>query len=188
MLSFLTWEKKLTCTAHELESSSDWSLTSQRSLGEPTQLPKPLRKRGIASRAAVHVLAVAVIIIVLSLPFIIVEVQRSRHYDDASYHNAGYHPINVLDDFPDPGMVHFNGTWFAYGTDTGTGIANAHVPVATSDDFIVWRRKLGHDALPTLGGWEKAINHWGPDVIQRVSDHLPPQSCTYIDLPPIERW
>ncbi|PKY06390.1 Arabinanase/levansucrase/invertase [Aspergillus campestris IBT 28561] len=93
--------------------------------------------------------------------------QRSRHYDDPSYHNAGYHPINVLDDFPDPGMVHFNGTWFAYGTDTGTGIANAHVPVATSDDFIVWRRKPGHDALPTLGGWEKAINHWGPDVIQR---------------------
>lgn len=181
MLLFFKREKKPTCTAHDLESSSDWSLTPKRSLEEPTQPSKPLTRRRIASQAAAAFLVVVVVILVLSLPFIIMRSQRSRHHEDPSYHNAGYHPINVLDDFPDPGMVHFNGTWFAYGTDTGTGIANAHVPVATSDDFIVWRRKPGHDALPTLGGWERTINHWGPDVIQRVSSHLPPQSCACVD-------
>ncbi|PLN86361.1 hypothetical protein BDW42DRAFT_93757 [Aspergillus taichungensis] len=181
MLLCFNWEKKRSCTAHDQESSSGWSSTTRGGLEEPTRLRK-LFTREIARRAAPPILFAAVLILMISIPFIIERAQRSRQHDDPSYHNAGYHPINVLDDFPNPGMAHFNGTWVAYGTDTGTGIATAHVPVATSDDFIVWRRKLGHDALPTLGGWEKEINHWGPDVIQRVSSHLPPQGCICIAL------
>lgn len=172
MLPFFLGQKKRTCTAHDLKSSSDWDLPPK---GDPTQLPKPLTRRRIPCQIAAAFLAVAVVIVVLSVPVIVMQCQRSGQYDDPSYHNGAYHPINVLDDFPDPGMVRFNGTWFAYGSDTGTGVANAvHVPVATSDDFVVWHRKLGHDALPILGDWEEAINQGAPDVIQRVSSLLPP--------------
>jgi hypothetical protein len=72
--------------------------------------------------------------------------------------------------FPDPGLIEHNGTWFAYGTNPKKKTADTiHVPVATSTNFVNWTLHEGYDALPTLGGWEKEVNHWAPDVIQRVS-------------------
>lgn len=67
-------------------------------------------------------------------------------------------------DFPDPGFVKGpNGLWYAFGTN-GNG---KRVQVATSPDFKTWTL-LDVEALPTLAGWETEVDHWAPDVIQRV--------------------
>lgn len=71
----------------------------------------------------------------------------------------------VIDsDFPDPGFVGTpEGTWYAFGTN-GNG---KRVQVATSPDFKSWTL-TDKEALPTLAGWETEIDHWAPDVVQRV--------------------
>lgn len=85
-----------------------------------------------------------------------------------SYSRKSNAPLFALNDFPDPGLINHNGTWFAYGTNPQKNNATCvHVPVATSTDFLNWTLFDGHDALPTVGGWEMKINHWAPDVIQR---------------------
>lgn len=67
-------------------------------------------------------------------------------------------------DFPDPGFVKgHDGLWYAFGTN-GNG---KRVQVATSPDFKTWTL-LDREALPTLAGWETEVDHWAPDVIQRV--------------------
>ncbi|PWY71830.1 endo-arabinase [Aspergillus sclerotioniger CBS 115572] len=66
-------------------------------------------------------------------------------------------------DFPDPGFVQADdGTWYAFGTNGN----NRTVQVAKSSDFKTWTL-LDKEALPTLAGWETAIDHWAPDVIRR---------------------
>lgn len=78
----------------------------------------------------------------------------------------GRGPWLALDtDFPDPSFVKGNdGLWYAFGTN-GNG---KRVQVATSPDFYSWTL-LDKEALPTLAGWETSVDHWAPDVIQRVS-------------------
>jgi hypothetical protein len=90
--------------------------------------------------------------------------------EDSSYRSEANRPVFALMNFPDPGLIEHNGTWFAYGTNPKKRNADTiHVPVATSTNFVNWTLHEGYDALPTLGGWEKKVNHWAPDVIQRVS-------------------
>lgn len=90
--------------------------------------------------------------------------------EDHSYHLEENRPIFALHNFPDPGLIQHNGTWYAYGTNPRKkNLSSIHVPVATSTDFVNWTLHEGYDAMPTLGAWEKNVNHWAPDVIQRVS-------------------
>lgn len=90
--------------------------------------------------------------------------------EDHSYYLEENRPVFALVNFPDPGLIQHNGTWYAYGTNPKKKNPHTiHVPVATSTDFINWTLHEDYDAMPTLGTWEKKVNHWAPDVIQRVS-------------------
>ncbi|PGH09974.1 hypothetical protein GX51_00240 [Blastomyces parvus] len=84
-------------------------------------------------------------------------------------------PRKVMANFPDPGLLEYNGTWYAFGTnptanDDGTEF---HVPIAMAvggDDggfFGEWVH-TGRDALPEVAMWETRRDHWAPDVMTRA--------------------
>jgi beta-xylosidase len=64
-----------------------------------------------------------------------------------------------LDNFPDPGVIRDQDTWFAYGTNN----AAANVPVLKSTDLVHWSG--AGDALPEVGKWATKGNTWAPEVI-----------------------
>jgi beta-xylosidase len=67
------------------------------------------------------------------------------------------------ENFPDPGVIGADGTWYAYGTnDTAT-----NVPVLTSTDLVAWTP--AGDALPEVGGWASRGNTWAPEVIRTAA-------------------
>src|SRR5690348_5810079 len=65
--------------------------------------------------------------------------------------------------FPDPGVLHEGGTWFAYGTNNAT----QNVPLLTSTDLVHWTE--AGDVLPTVGRWATPGNTWAPEVIRSQS-------------------
>ena len=112
-----------------------------------------------------------IIILVVTLP---IELHPRDPPDDPSYHDEANRPKRVLDNFPDPGLLRINDTWFAYGTNAETNDTEVpNVAVATSHDFINWTRLADPEILPFSGEWEDDDNHWAPDVIQRVSTFRP---------------
>ncbi|OJD16686.1 hypothetical protein AJ78_03156 [Emergomyces pasteurianus Ep9510] len=89
-------------------------------------------------------------------------------------------PRKVLANFPDPGLLAYNGTWYAFGTNPTVNDddddTKFHVPVAMpvggSDDrdggfFGEWKH-TGRDALPEVAMWETKRDHWAPDVITKA--------------------
>jgi beta-xylosidase len=70
-----------------------------------------------------------------------------------SYVNPVY-PEN----FPDPGVLRADGTWYAYGTNDGP----TNVPMLASTDLVVWAE--GGDVLPELGRWAQRGDTWAPEV------------------------
>lgn len=64
------------------------------------------------------------------------------------------------ENFPDPGALLVDGTWYAYGTN---GPA-ANVPILTSPDLVHWTP--AGDALPQVGTWAERGNTWAPEVIE----------------------
>ncbi|KAI9035371.1 glycoside hydrolase family 43 protein [Aspergillus affinis] len=110
-------------------------------------------------------LGLAIIVVVITVPVVLL---TGRTSDDPSYADMANRPLLVVDNFPDPGLFHVNGTWFAYGTNAAINDTQVpHVPLATSTNFKDWTRVEAYDALPTIGSWESSVNHWAPDVIQR---------------------
>lgn len=79
-----------------------------------------------------------------------------------SYSNG---PV-ITANFPDPGFVYAQGTYYAFGTNNG----QQNVPLAISNDFNQWTL-TGQDALPTIPSWSTG-SIWAPDVIQLVSSCL----------------
>ncbi|KAL1971023.1 hypothetical protein VTN77DRAFT_2857 [Rasamsonia byssochlamydoides] len=75
-------------------------------------------------------------------------------------------PLLAVNNFPDPGLLEYNGTWYAFGTNQKDVTTGVHIPMATSTNFQNWTL-LRQDALPVVGAWELEINHWAPDVIRR---------------------
>ncbi|PRY28389.1 glycosyl hydrolase family 43 [Pseudosporangium ferrugineum] len=71
-----------------------------------------------------------------------------------------------LENFPDPGAVPADGTWYAYGTNNAT----ANVPILTSPDLVTWNP--AGDALPDVGGWAERGNTWAPEVIAGDGGYL----------------
>ncbi|KAJ5586019.1 hypothetical protein N7450_005806 [Penicillium hetheringtonii] len=95
------------------------------------------------------------------------QLYHSNH-DDPSYKVRANHPVYAVHNFPDPGLLQHNGTWYAFGTNPKKHDPNTiHIPVATSSNFVNWTLHDDYDAMPTLGGWERSVNHWAPDAIQR---------------------
>lgn len=132
---------------------------------------------------ALGILVAVLIALIIALPVVFMG-DRNDHdgddwqpfkpkHDDPSYKVARNRPILALWNFPDPGLIRHNDTWYAFGTNPRTNDPNTiHVPVATSNDFMNWTLHENYDAMPTIGGWEREINHWAPDAIQRVSERL----------------
>lgn len=66
----------------------------------------------------------------------------------------------VLDrNFPDPGVLAVERTYYAYATEGG----GRHIQVASSQDLVSWEY-LG-EALPTLPRWTTGMT-WAPEVIE----------------------
>nr|WP_296069253.1 glycoside hydrolase family 43 protein [uncultured Actinoplanes sp.] len=80
-------------------------------------------------------------------------VPSSREAAAMSFTNP-VHPEN----FPDPGALLADGTWYAYGTNGPRG----NVPVMTSPDLVHWTP--AGDALPQVGAWAEKGDTWAPEV------------------------
>ncbi|KAI9929964.1 hypothetical protein AWENTII_003584 [Aspergillus wentii] len=129
------------------------------------QPPKRWTRRKIILWLGIAFLGLAALVLIITLPVVLL---RRHPPDHPSYHVKENHPLRVVDNFPDPGLLEFNGTWFAFGTNAKKSTTNkVHVPVATSDNFQNWSILVGHDLLPEVGDWEINPHHWAPDVIQR---------------------
>ena len=71
--------------------------------------------------------------------------------------------------FPDPTIIHLDGTSYAFATNNrGAGGKMVHVQMATSTDNETWTHLQGQDALPVVGAWATGGRVWAPDVVQVV--------------------
>ncbi|GAA4605107.1 beta-xylosidase [Actinoplanes octamycinicus] len=64
------------------------------------------------------------------------------------------------ENFPDPGVIEADGTWYAYGTNNATD----NVPLLTSTDLEHWTP--AGDVLPEVGSWAQRGNTWAPEVVR----------------------
>lgn len=77
-------------------------------------------------------------------------------------------------DFPDPGLIEVDGTFYAFATNSGP-----HIPTAASNDigsgWAYYPDDTNHDSFPNLPSWYPANFEqvWAPDVTQmvRLSSH-----------------
>lgn len=175
--------------ASEIFYSADKKVARSVAISEPIaegDVKKQLFTRPWSRRRSGIICALALIILtlialVIALPIYFTQIygyekdtddywKLPRSNEDASYHLKKNAPQFALHNFPDPGLLQHNGIWYAYGTNPKINHSNSiHVPVATSADFLNWTLHENYDALPTVGEWEAIVNHWAPDVIQRVS-------------------
>ncbi|GKZ25881.1 hypothetical protein AbraIFM66951_001466 [Aspergillus brasiliensis] len=111
-------------------------------------------------------LSVAIIVVVITVPVVLLV--DDRHNDDPSYYNSANRPVRVVHDFPDPGLIQVNNTWYAYATVASPDESDLpHVPVSTSGNFSSWNLLQEHDVMPVISSWETNMNQYAPDVIQR---------------------
>jgi hypothetical protein len=99
------------------------------------------------------------------LPFLVAALAAVPLLIDADIAAAATTPPALVmgSNFPDPDVVRFGGTYYAYSTNGGDG----NVPVATATSLTgPWTRRP--DALPALGAWASAGLTWAPDVSQRA--------------------
>jgi beta-xylosidase len=68
--------------------------------------------------------------------------------------------------FPDPGVLVVDGSYYVYGTNGATG----NVPLLTSTDLVRWTD--GGDVLPDLGGWARAGDTWVPEAVRVSADRF----------------
>ncbi|KAJ5134198.1 Glycoside hydrolase family 43 [Penicillium atrosanguineum] len=137
---------------------------------------RPWTRRDLTILGTLGILALVLIALSITLPIVFVHHEndgdswtpyRSKH-DSPSYKIEENKPLWALHDFPDPGLLEYNGTWYAFGTNPHRNDPmSIHIPVATSANFVNWTLHDGWDAMPTIGDWERKVNHWAPDVIQR---------------------
>lgn len=166
LLSTLTTKKgQFTASVHSLQAEDD---TPSKPSSAVFTL-RPLTRKKIIVLGITGFLVIAIIVVVITVPVLLL--RHREPPDDPSYHDESNRPIYAVYNFPDPGMIRVNGTWYSFATNAAINNTEvAHVPVATSHDLRNWTRLDGYDAMPTLAGWEMGVNHWAPDVIQRVCD------------------
>lgn len=142
---------------------------------------RPYTRRRIIILGALGFLIATILVLVITLPIVLTKLHKHKDpgdlyqlyptkHEDRSYTILENEPVYAIHNFPDPGLLNHNGTWYAFGTNPHKrDPLSIHVPVATSTDFVNWTLHDGYDAMPGLGDWEVAQNHWAPDVIERVS-------------------
>ncbi|KAJ9196084.1 CAZyme family GH43 [Paecilomyces variotii] len=137
---------------------------------QPASRPSKWTWKRIWCITGLAILGAGILAIIITLPIVL------RHRGGSSSNDAipdrpndPTHPRLAVDNFPDPGLLEHNGTWYAFGTSPVSNVNSttyAHIPIATSQDFVHWNL-TGLDALPIVGAWEAEENHLAPDVIQR---------------------
>ncbi|KAJ5709128.1 Glycoside hydrolase family 43 [Penicillium malachiteum] len=159
-----------TTSDNELESKAGSDLENGKKTGFFSQ---PWTPRRIAFFSVLGSLGLAIIALVIALPIVLT---RENHgfkpvgtkNEDTSYHIEANSPVWAVHNFPDPGLIKHNGTWYAFGTNPKKHDPDTiHVPVATSTNFVNWTLHEGYDAMPTVAPWQKKVNTWAPDLIQR---------------------
>jgi hypothetical protein len=139
-------------------------------------------RRRIFFFAGLMLLVLGLLAMIIALPIVLL--RRGKDNGDerigigksgpllSAGHPSNSQPIMVMKNFPDPGLLKYNGTWYAFATNPRKSdpAVHPHVPMAVSSDFLHWTL-LTQDALPVVSPWEKKTNHWAPDVLRRVS-HL----------------
>jgi GH43 family beta-xylosidase len=87
-----------------------------------------------------------------------VEAELSAAYNVAPVPANWFANPVINNNFPDPGVVYANGSYYAFATN-GNG---SNVQAARSTDLAHWTTL--YDALPTLPSWANAGRTWAPDV------------------------
>jgi hypothetical protein len=74
-------------------------------------------------------------------------------------------------DFPDPSVLNYNGTYYAFATqNTAKPAQTINIQESTSTDGVTWTQ-LSSDALPNVGAWAKPGNTWAPSVAYDGTDN-----------------
>lgn len=75
-------------------------------------------------------------------------------------------------DFPDPSVLSYDGTYYAFATQNTPppGQTQINIQEATSSDGLTWTL-TGQDALPNVGAWAKPGNTWAPSVVYDPAQH-----------------
>lgn len=173
---------QLSSSAPQSEQVQLENIESEKKQGLFSRLfSRPFTRRRIVILSALGFLIVTFLVLVITLPIVLTRLHKHKDpgdvyqlyptkHEDPSYRILENKPVYAIHNFPDPGLLNHNGTWYAYGTNPHKrDPLSIRVPVATSTDFVNWTLHEGYDAMPTLGNWEVAQNHWAPDVIERVS-------------------
>ena len=79
-------------------------------------------------------------------------------------------------DFPDPGALEVNGTYYAYATTNGA----ENIQGARSTDLVTWERLP--EPLPTLPNWASG-DTWAPEVVETPSGFVMFYSARVYDAP-----
>lgn len=142
---------------------------------DPTKpAKKPAKQRKVWMLTGIGLSLFALVATIAAIPTII------HSSGDPGTPKSG---LAINKNFPDPGFVHFNRTWYAFATNSIVNDLGEvfRVPVAVSSDFKHWNTTSG-DALPTLADWETPKDHWAPDVVRRVSNSILIVSFDRFDL------
>jgi len=87
-------------------------------------------------------------------------------------------------DFPDPSILHWNGTYYGFATQSfAVPGQTINIQESTSPDGINWTPLPGRDALPTLGAWAKPGETWAPSVAYNGSEFVMYYSATEAAAP-----
>jgi hypothetical protein len=75
-------------------------------------------------------------------------------------------------DFPDPSVLSYGGTYYAFATQNtpASGQAQINIQESTSTNGVTWTR-LSSDALPDVGAWAKPGDTWAPTVAYDSTEH-----------------
>ena len=76
-------------------------------------------------------------------------------------------------DFPDPSVLNFGGTYYAFSTQSTPldGQTQINIQEASSSDGRTWSQS-GQDALPSVGAWAKPGDTWAPSVAYNGSEFV----------------
>ena len=86
-------------------------------------------------------------------------------------------------DFPDPDVMQYGGTYYAFSTQNFASAAQTvNVQESVSSDGVNWSQ-TGADALPVLGSWAKPGDTWAPSVAFNGSEFVMYYTATEVQSP-----
>jgi hypothetical protein len=131
--------------------------------------PTPLSTRGHRSRraTAAHTVRVATGAAFSLLAALIAVAAAVSSFEVATAPAAGaasWAPVHA-GDFPDPSILDWNGSYYAFATQSFAAPGQTiNIQVSSSPDGVHWAQSNA-DALPQLPGWAHEGNTWSPSVV-----------------------